>query len=51
MSEDKIVRKTGWKRVSGAKLSSITNPRGYYVGTKGSVLYKETAKELMRSHP
>ena len=44
VSEDKIVRKTGWKRVSGAKLSSITNPRGYYVGTKGSVLYKETAK-------
>ena len=43
VSEDKIVRKTGWKRVSGAKLSSITNPRGYYVGTKGSVLYKETA--------
>lgn len=44
VSEDKIVRKTGWKRVSGANLSSITNPRGYYVGTKGSVLYKETAK-------
>ena len=44
VSEDKIERKTGWKRVSGAKLSSITNPRGYYVGTKGSVLYKETAK-------
>ena len=44
VSEDKIVRKTGWKRVSGANLSSIMNPRGYYVGTKGSVLYKETAK-------
>lgn len=44
VSEDKIVRKTGWKRVSGANLSSITNPRGYYVGIKGSVLYKETAK-------
>ena len=44
VSEDKIVRKTGWKRVSGANLSSITNPSGYYVGTKGSVLYKETAK-------
>lgn len=44
VSEDKIVRKTGWKRVSGAKLSSITNPRGYYVGTKGSVLYYESEK-------
>lgn len=44
MSENKIVRKTGWNRVSDPESFSITSPRGYYVGTKGSVLYKETAK-------
>ena len=44
VSENKIVRKTGWNRVSDPESFSITSPRGYYVGTKGSVLYKETAK-------